>query len=169
MIRKASENDAKEIAEIIVSSWKITYRGIISDDFLDNMSVEKMTNRWEENIKSPNESNNIYVYEEENKVLAIMRFGKVDNMQSKNGEIHVLYVKPDLKRNGIGTKLVNYAKQNLLKQGYKKMEIWCAKGNEPSIKFYEKMGGKIINTRISKVNGIDVDEVGFIYNLDETI
>lgn len=165
LIRQATENDAKEIAEIIVSGWQTAYRGIIANEFLDNMSVEKMTKNWEQNIKTQDENNKICVYEDENNVLAVIRFGKADNLQSKNGEIHVLYVKPEIKRNGIGTKLVEYAKEKLIKQGYKKMEIWCAKENKPSIEFYIKMGGKLENNRIANINGVKIEEVELIYNL----
>ncbi len=36
-IRKAIISDAPEIAMIHVKSWKITYKGIISEDFLQNL------------------------------------------------------------------------------------------------------------------------------------
>lgn len=167
MVRQATENDAKEVAKIIVSGWQTTYRGIISNEFLDNMSVEEMTKRWEQNIKSQDKNNNICVYEEEDNILAIIRFGK--NCASQSGEIYVLYVKPELKRKGIGTKLVKYAKEELIKQKCKKMEVWCAKGNKPSIEFYKKMGGKLSKNRIAEVNGVKIEEVKLIYNLEDKI
>lgn len=169
MIRQATENDAKEVAKIIVSGWQTAYRGIISNEFLDNMSVEKMTKSWEQNIKTQDENNNICVYEDENNILGVIRFGKADNSQSENGEIHVLYVKPELKRRGIGTELVKHAKEKLTKQKYKKMEIWCAKENKPSIEFYKKMGGKLRNNRTAEINGVKIEEVELIYNLEDKI
>ena len=45
IIRRAMQNDARQIAEIIVEDWKNAYRGIIDDDFLDSMSVEERYQR----------------------------------------------------------------------------------------------------------------------------
>ena len=36
IIRRAKEEDARQIAEIIVEDWKIAYKGIIDDEYLDN-------------------------------------------------------------------------------------------------------------------------------------
>ena len=41
IIRKAAEEDARQIAEILVEDWQIAYRGIIDSAFLDAMSAEE--------------------------------------------------------------------------------------------------------------------------------
>jgi hypothetical protein len=38
-IRRASQSDARAIAEVHVASWRETYRGIVPDAFLDALSV----------------------------------------------------------------------------------------------------------------------------------
>jgi len=43
------------------------------------------------------------------------------------------------------------------------------KTNAPSIKFYEKMGGKIVATRKAVINNIELEEVGLEYNLSSNI
>ncbi len=40
-IRKAIISDATEIARIHIKSWKTTYKGIISENFLDNLYYKK--------------------------------------------------------------------------------------------------------------------------------
>ena len=40
MIRLATLEDARKIAEIQVASWQVAYRGILPDEFLDQMNVE---------------------------------------------------------------------------------------------------------------------------------
>lgn len=97
-----------------------------------------------------------------------IRFGKPDDINSKyNSEVHVLYVEPTLKRAGIGTELFTFSKQYFINKKITNLIIWCLKNNTPSIKFYEKMGGKIVTTRKSMVNNIEVEEVGIEYNLLE--
>ena len=40
-IRKITKSDANDVAVVHVRSWQSAYRGIISDSFLDSMSIEK--------------------------------------------------------------------------------------------------------------------------------
>ena len=45
IIRYATSDDARQIAEIIVEDWKIAYKGIVDSDFLDSMNVEERYQR----------------------------------------------------------------------------------------------------------------------------
>ena len=45
IIRNAISDDARQIAEIIVEDWKIAYKGIIDNDYLDSLSVEERYQR----------------------------------------------------------------------------------------------------------------------------
>lgn len=166
MIRRALKSDNYNIAKLLVSGWQTAYKELIDNDFLNNMSVDIMAKGWKTNILSQNEDNNIYVYEENNKIIGIIRFGKPDDTSSNyNAEIHVLYVETTLKRNGIGTKLFKFATEHFIKNKTTNMIIWCLKGNTPSIRFYEKMGGKIVSFRKAVINNIELEEVGLEYNL----
>lgn len=44
IIRRAGINDAQGIAIVHVNSWRTTYKGIIQNDFLNNLSYE--TELW---------------------------------------------------------------------------------------------------------------------------
>ena len=167
MIRQANKFDSYNVAKLIVSGWQTAYKGLIDDSFLNNMSVNIIAENWGMNIESQDESNNIYVYEENNEILGVIRFGKPDDSSSNyNAEIHVLYVEPDLKRKGIGSKLFAFAKNFFINKNTTHMIIWCLQTNSPSIKFYEKMGGKIVSTRKAVINNIELVEVGLAYNLE---
>ncbi len=166
MIRQAVITDAKVISTLIVLGWQTAYTELIDKNFLNNLSVDKIAESWRKNISSQNAGNHIYVYQDGNKILGVIRFGKPDDENSSyNAEIHVLYVEPSLKRQGIGTKLFNFAKDYFIKNNTINMIIWCLKGNIPSINFYKKMGGKIVSVRKSIVNNIELEEVGIAYTL----
>lgn len=49
-IRKANSVDATSIAKVHVDSWRTTYKGIIPDEFLNNLSYEQRTELWKENL-----------------------------------------------------------------------------------------------------------------------
>ena len=167
MIRKAVLDDAKFIAKIIIKSWQTAYRGIIDDNYLDNLSYEKIEKVWEKNIENQNDNDKIFVYEENSKIQGVIRFGlpqdKSDNKY--NAEIHVLYVEPTLKRKGIGSKLFEFAKDDFIKQNMRDLIIWCVKGNIQGINFYSKMGGKMVSSKKSIINNVEIEEVGFKFYL----
>src|SRR5437870_7004792 len=52
-IRDATRADARAIAEIHVAAWRAAYRGLIPDDYLASLSVEKRTAFWETIIGRP--------------------------------------------------------------------------------------------------------------------
>ena len=45
IIRNATIEDVERIADIKIEGWQTAYRGIIDDDFLDNMDREKKLRR----------------------------------------------------------------------------------------------------------------------------
>lgn len=40
-IRKPTIEDANDIIKVNIETWRTTYRGIVSDDFLDSLSSDK--------------------------------------------------------------------------------------------------------------------------------
>jgi hypothetical protein len=51
-IRKATADDAKGIARVHVDAWKSTYRGLVSDEYLDSLSYESREQMWAKVIDS---------------------------------------------------------------------------------------------------------------------
>lgn len=45
-IRRANLSDASAIAGVHAASWQETYPGIVPDDFLKNLSVERRFVQW---------------------------------------------------------------------------------------------------------------------------
>ena len=164
-IIKPEIKDSFEIAKLIKEGWDSAYKGIISDEDLKNSDVEKMSERWINIIKS---EDNVYIYKEENKILGVIRFGKCEEINYQNiGEIFCLYVRVEEKRKGIGTRLLEFAKNKLIEDGYNKMIIWCLKGNNQGANFYKKHGGDKIKERRFLVRGIKVREEGFMFDFKE--
>ena len=162
-IVKASIKDIKNIAALIKAGWNSAYIGLIPDEYLKNMNEEELVKRWKANIEKKQD---IYVYEINNKLMGVVKFGKTENLSEENmGEIMVLYVQPKSKRNGIGTYLFRFAQNKLKKKKYKKMIVWCLKGNIEGTNFYKKMGGKYIGDRDFEIRGLKIKEEGFFYNL----
>ena len=163
VIRRMEIEDAEAVTDILIKSWRTAYRGIISDEHLDNMDRVTLTDRRRKQYKD------YIVAVFEGRIVGYCWY--VNNNSFTNDvpdidcEVVALYVDPELKRNGLGRQLLLYAIDDLKKQGRKKMIIWCLKENYPSRKFYEKMGGEIIGEHTTNIGYKDYDEVGFLYKL----
>ncbi len=139
MIRKANINDAKDIVKINMNGWKETYKGIFPQKFLDKLNIDD-----EISIKKCEDKIQEYaVCEIDNKVVSIIRYGKNKKDFNNNyGEIHALYIDNAYQHQGIGTKLVQFA-INELKNNYKSILVSTLVEN-PANKFYKKIGGTLI-------------------------
>ena len=140
-------------------------KGIIPDSILSKLNYDEEESRDLKRILGQDKdcTSKILVYEDNNEVLGIAFYGKAID-SNYDGEILALYVKPDMKRKGIGSKLVTHIKEELKNEGFNNMIIWCLKDNINSIIFYEKMGGEINKERTINIDGIDLIEVGIVYN-----
>ncbi len=165
IIRNVKEKDIPSIAEIQVNGWKTAYKGIIDDVVLNTMNKDDKIERFKSNYKK----NGFIVAEFKNEVVGFCRYVESNeftpDMQNIDCEITALYVKPDLKYNGIGTKLFQFVVNEFKNQSKSKMILWCLKDNESSKKFYTKMGGKIIKERVIEIGEKSYCEVGFMYNI----
>ena len=164
-ICKAEVSNCLEIAKLIKDGWDAAYKGIIPEEYLKNRELDKMSKGWKEKIETTQE---VYVYKENNQILGVIMFGKARDFECEDtGEVFVLYVKVEEKRRGIGSKLIEFAKNKLIEAGYRKMIIWCLKGNIQGENFYKKHGGHKIRERDYIVGGINVREVGYMFDLKD--
>ena len=165
IIRNVTFQDLPQVVDIQVRGWQAAYRGIIDDDILDTLDKnEKLEKR-----KKDFNSNGFIVAELKKRVVGFCRY--VDNDKHSiivpgiDCELLALYVEPTLKHNGIGTKLFNYVVDEFKSKNKKSMILWCLRDNEPSKKFYTKMGGTIVSQKMFEVKGRSYPEVGFLYEL----
>ncbi len=162
-IRRARYEDIDSIVDIQINGWRNSYRGIIDDEYLDNMD------RKEKIEKRKNDYEDFIVAELFGKVVGFSRYTDssifTPEVKEADSELLALYVKTDLKNKGIGTKLFNYIVQEFKSKGKNMMVLWCLKDNFKSRGFYEKMGGKIIAERGINIGAKEYMEVCFGYNI----
>jgi ribosomal protein S18 acetylase RimI-like enzyme len=165
IIRNIRERDIPSVVDIQINGWKTAYKGIIEDNTLNSMNrykkIEKITRDYKET--------GFVVAELKNEIVGFCRY--IDNNKftqdilNVDCELLAIYVKPNLKNNGIGTKLFQFVVNELKFKNKSKMILWCLKDNELSKKFYKKMGGNIIKEKLIIIEEKNYYEVGFIYNI----
>ena len=161
MIKYYEEKDIEEVAKIIVDDWKIAYKGIIDNEYLEKLSYEDRAKR----IKEKYLKQKALVYVENDKIKGYCRFGENRDNEKEYGEIYALYIKYGEKNNGIGKKLSKKAMKILTERGYKEAVIWCLKENKNARIFYEKIGGKLFKERKIPIGDKEYDEVCYKYKL----
>ena len=159
IIRKAKEEDVRQIAEIVVEDWKTAYRGIMDSDFLDSLSVEQEYNK---DMKRYRE---YLVAADQNEILGFAWNQSIDD-EVADCEIVALYVKYSRRKNGIGRALLLNSVDCFKKSGKKMMIIWCLRENHESRKFYEKMGGKEYKAGTHRWGDREYDIISYLYQLD---
>ena len=123
-IRKAQAEDLGRIAEIEVFNYRLNFFPIFKSEwfYFVELTVENVAKRYE------NMLDDIWVYED----VAVQGF-----MMKKDDEIVKLFVEPALQNNGVGAKLLDFAKQ----QGGK--FLWALEKNTGAIRFYQRHGFKL--------------------------
>lgn len=165
IIRKVKIEDLKAVAEIVVNGWQTAYRGIVDDDYLDNLRIDEKYQKMLKNYKE----NGFIVAEKNNKIVGFCRYCEgnkyIKDYPEVDCELYALYVKTEEKRKGIGNKLVKYVMEELKNKNLKKMIIWCFKDNYKARGFYEKLEGVYCGELLCKKGDKEYKEVGYIYNL----
>lgn len=165
IIRNIREEDIPSVVDIQINGWKTAYKGIIDDNILNSMNRDERIEKRKKDYKQ----NGFIVAELDKEVVGFCRYIDsnefTQDMSNVDCELLALYVKPNLKYNGIGKKLFQFVTNEFKSKNKTKMIVWCLKDNEPSKKFYKKMGGEIVKERLFEIEKKDYYEVGFLYDI----
>ena len=124
IIRKAEAKDLGRIAEIEVFNYRLNFFPIFKSEwfYFVELTVENLAKNYKNMLDS------IWVYED----VAVQGF-----VMKKDDEIVKLFVEPVLQNNGVGSKLLEFAKH----QGGR--FLWALEKNTGAIKFYQRYGFKL--------------------------
>ena len=131
MIRKAEPKDISRIAEILVLTKRMKYRSIFNNDeySFNGLQVVKVADEF----KDPELLDKVWVYDD----------GIVKGMIHLEGkEIADLYVDYFFWKEGIGSKLIEFAKEK-----FDVKSVWTLEKNGDAIRFYEAHGFKLNGKR----------------------
>jgi len=139
-VRPAVMEDAPDVAKIHVATWKATYKGIVADDFLENLSVEKRQAYWQSAITIGKPQ--LWVATVDDQVTGWIAFGPCRDQDAtpETAELWAIYISPDHWSQGQGRALWQQARQALVEQSFKTATVWVLEKNQPAILYYEASG-----------------------------
>lgn len=138
--RQATQHDAERIAALHTNSWRQTYRGIMSDAYLDGDIFTERKTTWLSRFANPPTNQHVIVAEEDDALLGFVCIYGQDDEQF-GSLIDNLHVTKDLKGKGIGRKLLQQAALWISdKYQENKMYLWVYQQNTNAHQVYQKLG-----------------------------
>jgi ribosomal protein S18 acetylase RimI-like enzyme len=133
MIRAATLADAHAVAQVHVASWRAGYRGLMPDEYLDELSIAQRVALWE-TILADGETT-VLVASDGDAIAGFVAFN------AEKAEIGALYVDPQRFRTGVGTALLTAVHERLAHKA--EVVLWVLEGNEAARAFYERHGYEV--------------------------
>jgi GNAT superfamily N-acetyltransferase len=143
-IRRAGPQDARRIAEIHVASWRAAYKGLVQDEVLDGLSVERREDGWKKRLSEASSRGSVLAAVEEGRVVGFASAGppqeEDDAGNGSTGELYAIYLEPRAWGRGIGRALLAETASRLRADGFADAILWVVEGNDRTRRFYELAG-----------------------------
>lgn len=185
-IQTATYQDAEPIAHIQIAGWRASYKDIIPQSHLNNLSVSAKAAFWQSILIDPKEAENILVARRNENdsadqtgqpVMGFVTFGSADEESgsgsvaemgkgaSRRGELRAIYVNPQHLSEGVGRSLWTAAQKKLVELGFSEVVVSVFAGNERAARFYRKAGFTESQTGHTTVGGAKVATMQLIKTL----
>jgi len=163
-IREVTEaDDFNAIGEVYAQSWKVAYRGIMPQEYLDGLLGE----RWAKTLAKL--QYRAMVALEDGEYVGTSAFGAArDDTMAGYGEIISIYLLPEHFGRGYAEPLLNAVENALSAEGYTSAYLWVLSDNARAIRFYEKQGfchnGDVAEIEIA---GVKLTECRYVKRLGD--
>ena len=178
-IRAATASDARAIAELHLTSWLATYRGICADAFLDSLTAEQFESYHRPRLQAPPEEaakSPFLVACDSRDRASIIGFARCGPMRRTSptgdalpaqvverfsSELYAIYVHPDRLGRGFGRLMFDASARELQLLGHKNLCVWVLSENVGARRFYERMGGKPAGESRITLQGTSYPEIAY--------
>ena len=137
VIRFAGQEDLNSIAALYVRNHKAAYRGLLSDAYLDALTVSSASAKWKQKIGS--EDDCILVAEQDGSFLGFAA-AMPDPELEETWYLESLHVAEEARGKGIGTALIRTCAQVAEEKGFQQMSVCIVRGNDSAAGLYQRLG-----------------------------
>jgi ribosomal protein S18 acetylase RimI-like enzyme len=141
-LRAATAVDAEEIAALHTDSWRRTYRGMMSDEFLDGGALENRRRVWRERLGTHNAEQLVVVADAGGRIAGfICVYARRD--ERSGAYIDNLHVAHDWQGRGLGHALMRSAAEWVCDtQPAVGVYLFVMEANAPARAFYDRLGAQ---------------------------
>ena len=131
-IRHAEQDDAEEIHEVALKTWRDTYSQIFSEE-----TIEQVISDWYdvEDLREQAEHPIFYVAEADDRVIGFVHA----SVEDSEATLHRIYLDPEYQGEGLGSKLYREV-ENKIEQEADSIELEVLAENKKGTGFYLKHG-----------------------------
>ena len=163
-IRHGRTADVFAIGRILVETWRVAFRGLLADDFLDRMSPAEQAVRHMGRRSAPGVQYYVAVDRRTGEVVGFVNFGGSRAKAPVHvSEIYALYVRPAYQGFGIGGRIVRAAARRVASGGAHSLFAWVLSTN-PNRAFYEHLGAVIAQTGRIGIGGRSYEQVSYVWH-----
>ena len=139
IIRFANPEDLEKIADLYVYNHKTTYKGLLSDQYLDRLTTSFALDKWYKQLHS--EKTEIWAAYEGESFLGFAS-GMPDPELELTWYLDSLHVEKNSRGKGVGTALIHAVAQHAAELGFRKMSVCIVCGNDVAGNLYQKLGAR---------------------------
>ena len=167
VIRAAHPDDWLAAARIHVRGWQATYRGVMSDEFLDGLVPEEWSGWRERLYRNPRPWARNLIETVDGVVVGYADLGRSRSEDpSVSGELYAIYLEPDRIGQGLGRPLIASARRALVQLGHQRGDLWVLASNHRTRAFYQADGWIADGSeKTDDLGGGDVAEVRYVRDL----
>lgn len=133
-VKKINIEDIKELSNLEYNIWRSTYRGILPDEYLDNLDI----NHIQEKFKNKLYDSSVETYLINSDMSSIGYFSLKYNNNIL--EVSKLYILKNYQNIGVGSFVAEYIKAKAIEHRIDIVESWVIENNYISENFHKKMG-----------------------------
>ncbi len=161
LIRHATPADVPAIARIHVDSWRATYRGIVPDAVLDELSYAEHEERWQLRVQPDAESITLVAEDDDGALAGFVIGGKERTGDPVyDAELYAIYLDPSHMRHGTGTLLTRGLARALQAEGFNSLLVWVLAAN-PARHFYAALGAQYVRAATITIGGAELSECAY--------
>jgi ribosomal protein S18 acetylase RimI-like enzyme len=178
LIRVARQEDAAAMARVMVDTYLAAHRDQVPAEVwakrAQEWTYDVSEQGWARTLRAiaadVNPQECVYVAEAGGELVGLSMGGpaKTDGFP-QTGEVYALYVQASQQWRGLGRRLVQAVAAHLAQHGMTALQIGCLAANAPARRFYEALGGRLVDERLFDEEGVLLPEVVYEWAAIETL
>jgi ribosomal protein S18 acetylase RimI-like enzyme len=142
-VRLATVDDAGAIAAVHVAAWRAAYAGLMPQEVLDGLSVEKRIAGWQRSLPIVGPDMTCVVTDDANIVVGFAHYGLARDatyVDQLRGELFAINLQPEVWRHGFGRQLCEQVLAHAAARQWHFLSLWVLRENIRARAFYESLG-----------------------------